>query len=146
MPTSWNGSTSPPPTPCATEVQRLLLDSHVVLWWFDGHASLGARCQKAISEADEVFVSSVTPWELGIKRALGKIDYPDTLVETVIDQGFAPLPVLSEHADNAPQLPMHHRDPFDRMLVAQAQRERLVLVTADGLLAPYDVEILAADR
>ncbi|MDE0496245.1 MAG: type II toxin-antitoxin system VapC family toxin [Acidimicrobiaceae bacterium] len=123
---------------------RLLVDSHVALWWLDDHASLGtaARCQ--IAGADEAYFSVVTPWELGIKRALGKLAFPDGLVEALTAVGFAALPIGSAHAELAPRLPAHHRDPFDRMLVAQAQMESLVLVTADRSMDPYEVELLDA--
>ena len=119
---------------------RILLDSHVVLWWLDDSAAMGPQCSALISHADEAFVSAVTPWELGIKRALGKLTMPDGLVEQLASEGFVPLPITAEHAELAPALPPHHRDPFDRMLVAQAQLESLVLVTADTALADYDVE------
>ena len=101
---------------------------------------MGPQCRALISHADEAFASAVTPWELGIKRALWKLTMPDGLVEQLASEGFVPLPITAEHAELAPALPPHHRDPFDRMLVAQAQLESLVLVTADTALADYDVE------
>lgn len=125
---------------------RLLLDSHVALWWLDGNRALGAACAAQIEGADEVFFSAVTPWELGIKRALGKLEFPDGLVSELVAAGIGPLPISVDHAERAPELPAHHRDPFDRMLVAQSQLESLVLVTADDSLAPYDVTILDARR
>jgi PIN domain nuclease of toxin-antitoxin system len=125
---------------------RLLFDSHVALWWLAGDPSVSARCQQTVSDADEVFVSAVTPWELGIKRSLGKVDYPADLVATLRRSGFRMLSVAADHAELAPVLPPHHRDPFDRMLVAQARLESLVLVTADASLLPYDVEIIDPRR
>lgn len=125
---------------------RLLVDSHVALWWLDDHASLGMVARTQILEAEEVCFSVVTPWELGIKKALGRLDYPDGLVEALIATGFDALPVGPAHAELAPRLPTHHRDPFDRMLVAQAQLESLVLVTADSSIEPYEVELLDALR
>ena len=119
---------------------RILLDSHVVLWWLDGHASLGEQCRDLIADADEVFVSAVTPWELGIKQASGKLRLPGMISEASKAAGFSELPVEAQHAELAPTLPLHHRDPFDRMLVAQAQLESLVLVTADTALSDYDVD------
>lgn len=119
---------------------RILLDSHVALWWLDDHPSLGPRCRELIEHADEAFISAVTPWELGIKRALGKLAMPDGLTVELETQGFVSLSITAMHAELAPSLPAHHRDPFDRMLVAQAQLEALVLVTADRLLDSYDVE------
>lgn len=119
---------------------RILLDSHVVLWWLEGSASLGPRSLELITSADEAFVSAVTPWELGIKRALGKLSMPSGLTEVLDAGGFTSLSVSASHAEVAPLLPAIHRDPFDRMLVAQAQLESLLLVTADAALANYDVE------
>jgi PIN domain nuclease of toxin-antitoxin system len=119
---------------------RLLLDSHVALWWLAGDPSISTGCRREIEDADEVLVSVVTPWELGIKRSLGKIAYPDGLVGAIRSSGFRLLAVEPDHAERAPALPPHHRDPFDRMLVAQAQLEALVLVSADKSLVPYDIE------
>jgi PIN domain nuclease of toxin-antitoxin system len=122
----------------------LLVDSHVALWWLAGSPSLGTRAATIITTADEVRFSPVTPWELGIKRALGKVSYPAGLVDALVDAGFEELPIAATHAELAADLPAHHRDPFDRMLVAQAQLESLTLVTADRALEPYEVELLDA--
>ncbi len=119
---------------------RILLDSHVVLWWLEDSSSLGPKTRELIERADEAFVSSVTPWEVGIKRALGKLSMPDGLVDVLESDGFKSLPITAAHAELAPVLPPLHRDPFDRMLVAQAQLGSLVLVTADKALARYEVE------
>lgn len=119
---------------------RILLDSHVVLWWLEDNISLGPKTRDLIERADEAFVSSVTPWELGIKRALGKLSMPEGLVDVLESDGFTALPITAAHAQLAPALPSFHRDPFDRMLIAQAQLESLVLVTADKALANYGVE------
>ncbi len=123
---------------------RLLIDSHVALWWLDDHLSLGATCRASLQSADEVFFSAVTPWELGIKRALGKVVFPDSLGDALEAAGFVPLSISVAHAERAPGLEQHHHDPFDRLLVAQAQLESLVLVTADRALRPYDIEMLDA--
>ena len=122
---------------------RLLLDSHAALWWL-ADRQLGDGCRELITEADEVFVSPVTPWELGIERARGKLDYPDGLVEELEATGFRELPITTRHAARAADLPDHHRDPFDRMLIAQAEAEQLTLVTADDRLAVYGIDILDA--
>ena len=119
---------------------RILLDSHVVLWWLDDNDSLGSRCRDLVQQADEAFVSAVTPWELGIKQALGKLSMPDGLSDVLTSEGFMSLPITAAHAELAPSLPPLHRDPFDRMLVAKAQLETLTLVTADKALANYDIE------
>lgn len=123
---------------------RLLLDSHVVLWWLADDPALGARCARALRHADEVRFSPVTPWELGIKRALGKLDFPDGMADALDGGGIVELPITSAHAELAASLPPHHRDPFDRMLVAQAQLAELTLVTADETIQPYDVALLDA--
>jgi PIN domain nuclease of toxin-antitoxin system len=123
----------------------LLLDSHVALWAL-ADETLGESARQTISDAAAVYVSVVTPWELGIKRALGKLDYPEGLISSLADAGFEMLSITAEHAELAPTLPLHHRDPFDRMLIAQALVQRLTLVTADATLAPYDVAQLDARR
>jgi len=123
---------------------RLLLDSHVALWWLDGNTAIGATCRSLIEQADEAFVSVVTPWELGIKRALGKLTMPDGLADALEAGGFRSLAISADHAELAPTLPPHHRDPFDRMLVAQARLEALSLVTADQLLSRYEIHLVDA--
>ena len=123
---------------------RILLDSHVALWWLTDDASTGAHCRQVIASADRAFVSAVTPWELGIKQALGKLTMPDGLIEELESQGFLRLAITAEHATHASRLPAHHRDPFDRMLIAQAQLEGLTLVSADRNLDSYDVELMDA--
>ena len=90
--------------------------------------------------------SAVTPWELGIKKALGKVSFPTGLADKLETEGFEALSISARHAEHAAALPPHHRDPFDRMLVAQAQIESLALVTADRNLDPYEVELIKALR
>lgn len=121
---------------------RLLLDSHVALWWLAGDPAISAPCRTRIETASIVLVSVVTPWELGIKRSLGKLSHPDDLVEALVRSGFEMLEITAEHADLAPRLPLHHHDPFDRMLIAQARLESLLIVSADASFDDYDVERL----
>jgi PIN domain nuclease of toxin-antitoxin system len=123
---------------------RLLLDSHVTLWWLGDDTQLGHRARASIADADQVFVSVITPWELGIKRASGKIAFPDDLVAQLIDGGFEMLPIYTEHASAAPALPAFHGDPFDRMLIAQAMSEHVAIVTADKQIKMYEVEVIDA--
>ena len=125
---------------------RLLLDSHVALWWLAADEALGTDCEVQVRSADEVFFSAVTPWELGIKRSLGKIRFPDGLADALVSAGLVELAISAAHAERAADLPAHHHDPFDRMLVAQAQAEALVLVSADRSLRPYDIEVIDARR
>ncbi len=127
-----------------TKARRLLLDTHVFLWWRANDPRLGDEAQGAIAEADVVFVSAATAWEAGIKKALGRLDIPETVEAGVEDSGFDKLPITLAHAESAAALPRHHGDPFDRMLVAQAVAEDLVLISHDRSLAPYPADILWA--
>lgn len=120
---------------------RLLLDTHVLLWAVLDDPRLSADQKSAISGGD-LFVSAASVWEIGIKRALGKLDVPDALFDIAVDAGCRPLPISWTHAEAAACLPMHHSDPFDRMLVAQAQCEGLRLASSDAKLAAYDVELV----
>ncbi len=120
----------------------LLLDTHVLLWWLAGDTALPKDVRNTIATETEVFVSVVTLWEIALKRAIGKLEVPDDLVDWVEASGVAELPVRFHHADAAGQLPFLHRDPFDRMLVAQAITERLTLVTRDRQIQQYDVPTL----
>lgn len=122
---------------------RLLVDSHVLLWHALGDARL-APGPTALIEADDadVIVSTASLWEIAIKSALGKLDAPDELPERVESMGFELMPVTAEHAWSVRSLPDHHRDPFDRLLISQAQLERMPIVTADPAFASYDVAVL----
>ena len=122
--------------------RKLLLDTHAFLWWRMDDARLGARARALIEYADVVFVSAATVWEAGIKQALGRLDLPEPMSAGVADSGFEPLPITFRHAEAAAALPAHHQDPFDRMLVAQAQVEGLALVTADGRLKQYGIDLV----
>jgi PIN domain nuclease of toxin-antitoxin system len=122
-----------------TRRQRLLLDTHVVLWWLTDDPTLSDALKETIDEEVDVFVSAVTVWEVAIKQQLGKITAPADLPETIRDSELRNLPVTSDHAVTAGRLPLLHRDPFDRMLVAQAVTEGLTLVTRDKALHAYDV-------
>lgn len=120
----------------------LLLDTHVFLWWRADDRRLRPAARKAIAEAPLVFVSAASAWEVAIKAALGRLALPAPFHEGVAGSGFDELPITIAHAEAAGRLPAHHADPFDRMLVAQAQLERLVLVTHDRAFAPYGVDAL----
>ncbi|NGP53668.1 type II toxin-antitoxin system VapC family toxin [Thioalkalivibrio sp. XN8] len=126
-------------------MERLLLDTHVFLWWLVDDPRLGHEAHQLIADSDNtVFVSAATGWEIGIKRALGKLDAPRDLEREVERSGFAHLPVTFFHGEQAGALPPHHRDPFDRMLIAQAQAEGLLLLTADNHFSAYGIRVLAA--
>jgi PIN domain nuclease of toxin-antitoxin system len=124
------------------KTDALLLDTHVFLWWRSDDRRLGDAAREAIAHAELVFVSAASAWEAAIKQALGRLELPDSFQAGVAESGFERLSVTFPHADRAGALPPHHRDPFDRMLVAQAIEEHLTLVTHDAALAAYDVPIL----
>ena len=124
---------------------RLLLDSHVVLWWLRRDSTLSRLARQAIADAESlVFVSAATVWEIAIKQNIGKLDAPADLRAQLEFHQFDSLPITQAHAYAAGFLPLHHNDPFDRMLVAQALTEDLTIVTRDPRLARYGVSTLAA--
>jgi len=122
---------------------RLLLDTHALLWWLADDSRLSAPARAAIARA-HVTVSAASAWEIAIKAAAGKLAAPEELEVRLDQERFVALAVSVPHALRAGELPRHHRDPFDRMLIAQAQLERLTIVTRDPRFSLYDVEVLAA--
>lgn len=125
---------------------RLLLDSHVLLWSLQGTERLATAVVSAIVDpANSVDVSVASLWELAIKQSLGKLAVDGDLREHLSRQSFSELPVLGEHAQAVRHLPLHHRDPFDRLFIAQARCEGLTIVTADRTFAAYDVPIMPTD-
>ena len=126
---------------------RLLLDTHAFLWWLADDAKLGPKARAAIADGRSVvFVSAASVWEIAVKRRSGKLDAPGDVADWIERCDFAPLSIDVEHAVAAAELPPHHRDPFDRMLVAQAQLEELTLVARDDAIDEYDVAVLDATR
>ena len=124
---------------------RLLLDTHAALWALSEPEKLSRSARTALENAEnEVFVSVVSGWEIAIKRALGKLEAPDDLEAAIRMQGFEPLLMTFHHAEQAGALPLHHGDPFDRMLIAQARAEGLILVTRDSSIPLYGVRTLLA--
>ena len=122
---------------------RLLLDTHIFLWAVSGSGQLKPHARQLISSADDVFISSASIWEIAIKARLGKVTAdPDELVLAIDRSGFQELPVRAAHAAMVGRLDMHHNDPFDRLLVAQAISEPLRLLTADAALKPYSELVL----
>ena len=122
---------------------RLLVDSHVLLWHLVDDSRLGPEPTAAIEAPNaEVFVSTASIWEIAIKTALGKLDAPDDLPARAEQAGFRLLSVIADHAWQVRQLPHHHRDPFDRLLIAQAQVEGLSIVTADSSFDAYGVTVV----
>lgn len=117
---------------------QILLDTHVYLWWLANSPRLGQEASEIIATADSVYISSASIWEAAIKTTTGKLEADiDELCEQIHGSGFVELPVTLRHAAASARLPLLHKDPFDRMLVAQAQTEPLHLLTADHKLAAY---------
>lgn len=124
---------------------RVLLDTHVLLWSIEEPERIGAEAQAAFrNDVTGVVVSVVNLWEIAIKRRLGHLKAPESLPDLVVEMGHQVLDVRMAHAWHVRMLPLHHRDPFDRMLVAQAQVEDLTLITHDQALFDYDVRIIRA--
>lgn len=122
----------------------LLLDTHVVLWWLADDATLSDEIKRRLDHDSDVYVSAATIWEVAIKQAIGKLAEPPGLPELIRDCGFRELPIRHDHAITAGRLPRIHRDPFDRMLVAQAACEDLTLVTRDPNCQKYEIALLPA--
>jgi len=126
-------------------MKRLLLDTQALLWWLADDPRPGPHARRLIQdERNEVFVSAASAWEIGIKKAMGKLKAPDDLDGIVEEEGFDKLPVSFFHGERAGELPPLCRDPFGRTLVAQAQAEGLDLVTGDAMLGRYGVKIVGA--
>ncbi len=127
---------------------RLLLDTHVYLWWLADDASLSEEARRAIADPSAlVHVSAASLWEAWIKEALGRLELGGSdLAGEIAANGFIELPVNASHAREAAHLPPHHQNPFDRMLVAQARLEGLTLVTSNVRLEPYEVPLLGSIR
>jgi PIN domain nuclease of toxin-antitoxin system len=121
----------------------LLLDTHVLIWWDEGR-KLTAGARRAIKEADAVYVSAASAWEIAIKIGLGRLRPSRTVEQAAQESGFLELPVTFRHAERVAALPAHHRDPFDRLLIAQAGIEDLTLVTRNPVFARYEVDLLEA--
>ncbi len=123
---------------------NLILDTHIILWWMDDSDLLPKRYHRAISDINNIcFVSAASIWEISIKSSIGKLDIPDNYMEVLFDQNFKELPISWQHTDRVRSLPMYHKDPFDRLLIAQAIVENLTLLSVDKIISEYNVDILA---
>ncbi|MCP4749426.1 MAG: type II toxin-antitoxin system VapC family toxin [Proteobacteria bacterium] len=122
---------------------NLFLDTHVLLWWLDDNPSLSEKVRRAIANVENiVIVSTAVIWEMRIKQALGKLEIPSGLIDVIKRQGFEILPITADHAYAVGDLPAHHRDPFDRMIIAQAGMEGFTTITHDALFKKYGIPVL----
>lgn len=128
-------------------MKRILVDTHVLVWWLLDHPRLGKKSKSLLANpANEVYVSAASVWEISIKREKGLLDLPEEVFEAIDESGFVPLPIGLFHGQQAGMLPKIHADPFDRMLVAQAQAEGLELMTVDANIFKYGIRVLDAGR
>ena len=124
---------------------KLLIDTHLLLWWLSNSPLLPARARRLIGDPDNtIFVSAVSLWEVWLKSSIGKLRVPSGFAAKLAAEPFESLPLRAEHTPAVAKLEWHHRDPFDRMLIAQARSENLLLLTADGALGVYGRIVLVA--
>jgi PIN domain nuclease of toxin-antitoxin system len=122
---------------------RYLIDTHIFLWWLNGNKELKTSTQKIIKDSThDVLLSVATMWEISIKHAAGKLPLKTTLGEMISVSDFELLPITMSHILELETLPLHHKDPFDRILIAQARAENLTLITEDIKMEKYDLKIL----
>ncbi len=121
---------------------RYLADTHILLWALADDKRLPERHRAILLSGAEVFFSAASVWEIAIKKALGKLKAPDNLSALLPRAGFRPLGIPPVHAETAGGLPLHHTDPFDRLLIAQAMLENMTLLTADAQFSLYDIRLV----
>ena len=128
-------------------MRRILLDTHVVIWWLADAPNLGEKARSLIqNQQNQIYVSAAAMWELSIKMAKGLLDLPESVFEMIEEDGFIPLSITWFHSRQAGFLPDIHKDPFDRMLIAQVQAEGLELMTADTLIPKYGIRVIDASK
>ncbi len=124
-------------------MKQYLLDTHILLWAFNEPEKLSKKVQSILqNSANLIYVSAASLWEMRIKEALGKLTLPKHFIQEIKHHALHELPITFEHTEHIPQLPQHHRDPFDRMLIAQALCENITLITHDKLLEKYQTKLL----
>lgn len=122
---------------------KLLLDTHILLWWLTQDQKLSQTEIETIADSDNVvFVSAATAWEMAVKKMIGKLEAPDDLPTALAANDFLELPITIEHSQKLYQLPLHHHDPFDRIMVAQAIAEDLTFMTRDTKISLYEIKII----
>jgi PIN domain nuclease of toxin-antitoxin system len=122
---------------------NLLLDTHILLWWLDDNALLPVNAREAIADTDNLAIlSAAVIWEIRIKQGIGKLEIAPNFYDVIKEQGFEMLAITSDHAYAVGDLPKHHRDPFDRILIAQAMLEGFTIVTHDAIFNKYPIPVL----
>ncbi|WP_299074207.1 type II toxin-antitoxin system VapC family toxin [uncultured Paraglaciecola sp.] len=128
-------------------MKRILLDTHALIWWLNGDNQLGANAIEHIANPEnDIYVSAATVWEMSIKQQMGKLVVPEDIESKVEQAGFSELPITLFHGQQAGRLHLHHRDPFDRMLIAQAQAEGLQILTKDEQFPAYGIRLINASH
>lgn len=123
---------------------KLLLDTHIILWWLMEDKRLTPNLFDAIADPENmIYISAASVWEITIKKQLGKLKCPDNLIEVIAQSDFIELPINFKHSETIAKLPEHHKDPFDRMLIAQAYCEQLILLSNDTKMLNYNIPIMA---
>jgi PIN domain nuclease of toxin-antitoxin system len=124
-------------------MMKLLLDTHILLWWLTKDRKLSPTETAIITDPDNlVFVSAATAWEIAVKKMIGKLEAPDNLSAALAANNFLELPITIEHSQKLYQLPLHHHDPFDRIMVAQAMSADLTFMTRDPKIALYEIKTI----
>jgi PIN domain nuclease of toxin-antitoxin system len=124
-------------------MMKLLLDTHILIWWLSEASRLSQTEIDLITDADNfIFVSAATAWEIAVKKMIGKLEAPNDLPAALGINNFLELPITIEHSQKLYQLPLHHNDPFDRIMVAQAMSEDLTFMTRDAKIALYDIRTI----
>lgn len=128
-------------------MRKILVDTHVLLWWLSDNKSLGQVARQLMANPrNEIFVSAATSWEISIKKKKGLLVVPDDIDGVVEDEGFSKLPITLFHGEQAGALEEIHKDPFDRMLIAQAQSDGLELLTVDEIIPKYSIRVIDASK
>jgi PIN domain nuclease of toxin-antitoxin system len=124
-------------------MMKILLDTHILIWWLSEASRLSQTEIDLITDSDNfIFVSAATAWEIAVKKMIGKLEAPDDLPAALAVNNFLELPITIEHSQKLYQLPLHHNDPFDRIMIAQAISEDLTFMTRDAKIALYDIRIV----
>jgi PIN domain nuclease of toxin-antitoxin system len=124
-------------------MMKILLDTHILIWWLSKASRLSQTEIDLITDSDNfIFVSTATAWEIAVKKMIGKLETPDDLPAALAVNNFLELPIKIEHSQKLYQLPLHHNDPFDRIMIAQAMSEDLTFMTRDAKIPLYDIRIV----